>query len=126
MFQYKTIVNNADVWVDLPTPKSVNYSQNKLWSQNTGRLDNGYFVGDLIAIKRKYEVTFPPLTTSDLGTVRQALSDVSNGFRDIKITNAEGGTDQLTAYFGDLTVESYSWHNGIQYAINASISVIER
>ena len=108
---------------DLRTPKSITYSQNKIWSQNTGSLDNGYFVGDLIAIKKKYEVTFPPLSTSDLATVRAA---VNADFATVKITNAEGGTDEVTAYFGDLNVESYSWHNNIKYAINASISIIER
>ena len=108
---------------DLPTPKSVNYSQNKIWSQNTGRLDNGYFVGELIAIKKKYEVTFPALSTSDLATVRAAIN---TDFATVTITNAEGGTDTVTAYFGDLTVESYSWRNGLQYAINATVSIIER
>ena len=107
----------------LPTPKSVVYSQNKLWSQNTGRLDNGYFVGDLIAIKKKYEVTFPPLSTSELATVRAAINA---DFATVSITNAEGGTDTVNAYFGDLTVESYSWHNGIKYAMNATVSIIER
>ena len=107
----------------LPTPKSVTYSQNKLWSQNTGRLDNGYFVGELVAIKKKYEVTFPPLSTADLAIVRGAIND---DFASVQIKNAEGGTDTVTAYFGDLTVESYSWHNGIQYAINATVSIIER
>lgn len=107
----------------LPTPKSVVYSQNKLWSANTGRLDSGYFVGDLIGIKKKYEVTFPALTTTQLSTVRAAIN---TDFASVTITNAEGSTDTVTAYFGDLTVESYSWHNGIQYAINASVSIIER
>ena len=108
---------------DLPTPKSVQYSQNKIWSQNTGRLDNGYFVGDLIAIKKKYEVMFPPLTTSQLATVRAA---VNTELATVMITNAEGGTDTVSAYFGDVTVEAYSWHNGLQYAMNTSISIIER
>lgn len=107
----------------LPTPKSVVYSNNKLWSQNSGRLDSGYFVGDLIAIKRKYEVTFPALNTSQLATVRSAIN---TDFETVKITNAEGGTDTVSAYFGDLSVESYSWKNGIKYAINASVSIIER
>lgn len=108
---------------DLPTPKSVTYTQNKLWSQNTGRLDSGYFVGDLIAIKKKYQVTFPALTPSELATVRAA---VNADFATVQITNAEGGTDTVSAYFGDVTVESYSWHNGINYAINAAVSIIER
>jgi hypothetical protein len=108
---------------DLPTPKSVTYTQNKLWSQNTGRLDSGYFVGDLIAIKKKYQVTFPALTPAELETVRAA---VNADFATVQITNAEGGTDTVSAYFGDVTVESYSWHNGINYAINAAVSIIER
>ena len=108
---------------DLPTPKSVTYTQNKLWSQNTGRLDSGYFVGDLIAIKKKYQVTFPALSPSELATVRAA---VNADFATVQITNAEGGTDTVSAYFGDVTVESYSWHNGINYAINAAVSIIER
>ena len=107
----------------LPTPKGVVYSDNKLWSQNTGRLDSGYFVGELVAIKKKYEVTFPPLTTSDLETVKSAINDQ---FATVQITNAQGGTDTVDAYFGDITVEAYSWHNGIQYAINATVSIIER
>lgn len=108
---------------DLPTPKSVTYTQNKLWSQNTGRLDSGYFVGELIAIKKKYQVTFPALTPAELATVRAA---VNADFATVQITNAEGGTDTVSAYFGDVTVESYSWHNGINYAINAAVSIIER
>jgi hypothetical protein len=108
---------------DLPTPKSVTYTQNKLWSQNTGRLDSGYFVGDLIAIKKKYQVTFPALTPTELETVRAA---VNADFATVQITNAEGGTDTVSAYFGDVTVESYSWRNGINYAINAAVSIIER
>lgn len=107
----------------LPTPKSVTYSYNKLWSQNTGRLDNGYFVGDLIAIKRKYEVVFPPLSTTELSTVRTACS---NDFASVTITDVDGGDATLTAYFGDVTVEAYSWHNGIKYAMNTSVSIIER
>lgn len=107
----------------LPTPKDVKYSSNKLWSQNTGRLDSGYFVGDLIAVKKKYDVTFPPLSTSELATVRAA---VNADFATVQITNAEGSTDTVTAYFGDLSVESYSWHNGLKYAINATVSIIER
>ena len=114
----------------LPTPKSVNYSFNKLWSQNTGRLDNGYFVGDLIAVKRKYEVTFPPLSPTQLSTVRTAVNP-AGGFASVTITDVGDGdnsshTTTLNAYFGDLTVESYSWKDGIKYAMNASISIIER
>ena len=112
-------VNN----VELPTPQSVDYSYNKIWSENTGRLDNGYFVGDLVCVKRKYEVTFPPLTTAQLTLVRNACAAQ---FAEIVITDVDGGDATLWVYFGDVTVSAYSWHNGIRYAINCRVSMIER
>ena len=108
----------------LPAPKDVEYSDNKLWSQNTGRLDSGFFVGELIAIKRKYEVTFPPLTPTQLSTVRTAFNDE---FAQVTITDVDGSDVVLSScYFGDLTVKAYSWKNGIKYAIDAKVSIIER
>ena len=59
----------------------------------------------------------------------QKLFDVSvdeTNFAEVKITNEEGGTDTVQAYFGDLQSSAYSWHNNIKYAINAKISIIER
>lgn len=112
-------VNN----VELPTPKSVEYGLNKIWSENTGRLDSGFFVGDLIATKRKYEVTFPALNPTQYTAVKNAFNV---DFAEVQITNEEGGTDTVQAYFGDLQSSAYSWHNNIKYAINAKISIIER
>ena len=109
---------------ELPAPKDVDYSYNKLWSQNTGRLDSGFFVGELIAIKRKFEITFPPLTTTQLTTVRTAFNDE---FAQVTITDLDGTDIVLSScYFGDVTVRAYSWHNGIKYAIDAKVSIIER
>ena len=110
-------------WTTLPTPKDVDYSYNKLWSENSGRLDSGYFVGELIGIKRKYVVTFPPLSTTDLSTVRTACA---NEFAKVKITDVDGGDAELDCYFGDVTVGAYSWANGYKYAINCKVSIIER
>ena len=110
-------------WTELPTPKNVNYSYNKIWSKNTGRLDSGYFVGDLIAIKRKYEITFPALSTSELTTVRNSCA---NQYAKILITDVDGGNAELDVYFGDVTVRAYSWKNGIKYAIDCKVSAIER
>ncbi len=107
----------------LPAPKDVIYSDNKLWSQNTGRLDSGFFVGELVAIKRKFEVTFPPLTPTQLSTVKTAFNDE---FAQVTITDLDGTDVVLTCYFGDVTVKAYSWKNGIKLAIDAKVSIIER
>lgn len=107
----------------LPTPKNVDYSYNKLWSANSGRLDSGYFVGELIGIKRKYVVTFPPLTTNQLALVRNTCAQE---FATVTITDVDGGDAELECYFGDVTVRAYSWNNGYKYAIDCKVSMIER
>lgn len=112
-------VNN----VELPTPQSADYSYNKIWSENTGRLDNGEFVGDLVCIKRKYVVKFPPLTPAQLTLVRNACAVA---FAEVVITDVDGGDATLTAYFGDVTATAYSWRNGLDYAMDCQVSIIEK
>ena len=121
-------VNNTE----LPTPADVDYEFNKIWSENTGRLDNGYFVGDLVCIKRKYVVKFPPLTPTQLSTVRTAFAAQ---YGSVEITdigdddnNPSTETVTLNAYFGDVKVGAYSWNRqkNIKYAINCTVSIIER
>lgn len=116
--------------VVLPAPASVDYEDNKIWSDNTGRLDNGYFVGELICIKKKYVVKWPPLTPAQLSTVRTACAAQ---FGSVEITdigdddnNPATETVTLDAYFGDFKAGAYSWNNGIKYAINCTVSIIER
>lgn len=119
-------VNN----VVLPTPADVDYEDDKIWSDNTGRLDNGYFVGELVCIKRKYVVKFPPLTPAQLSEVRTAFAAQ---FGSVEITdigdddnNPSTETVTLDAYFGDVKVKAYSWNNNIKYAVNCTVSIIER
>ena len=115
-------VNN----VVLPTPASVDYEYNKIWSENTGRLDNGQFFGDLICIKRKCVVKFSPLTPTELSTVRTAFAAQ---YGNIEITDMGGDTDAtFEAYFGDVKVGAYSWNKqkNIKLATNCTVSIIER
>jgi hypothetical protein len=107
----------------LPTPKDVDYSYNKLWSENSGRLDSGDFVGELIAIKRKYVVTFPLLSPTELALVRNACAQA---FATVTITDVDGGDAVLECYFGDVTVRAYSWNGKFRYAVDCKVSMIER
>lgn len=109
--------------VELPTPKDVDYSYNKLWSENSGRLDSGDFVGELIAIKRKYVVTFPLLSPTELALVRNACAQA---FATVTITDVDGGDAVLECYFGDVTVRAYSWNGKFRYAVDCKVSMIER
>lgn len=107
----------------MPTPQSVEYEENKLWSENAGRLDNGYFTGDLIAIKKKLTFVFPPLTATDLATVKSAIS---SQFATVHCTDIASSDVSGTFYFSDFKYSGYSWSDGIKYAVGVTVSAIER
>lgn len=108
--------------ITLPEPKSMTPEHNKLWSTNTGRLDSGYFVGDLIAIKRKLNITWGPCTADDARMIKNA---VNQQFVTIEYTG-EDGTDQSGEfYWGDLTGEFYNLT--VEYIMSGfSCNAIER
>ena len=94
-------VNN----ITLPEPKALTTEHNKIWSANTGRLDSGYFVGDLIATKRKLNIKWGAMTAADAQTV---LNAVNNDFVTIEYTDETGQTATGEFYWGDVSGDYYN------------------
>lgn len=109
--------------IDVAAPKSLTIDRNKLWSSNAGRLDSGYFVGDLIAVKTKLNIKWPPLSQAEAS---QLLTLLDRQF--VSITyKSETGTDATKDfYFGDVSTGIYSWANGQQLVSGISCNAIER
>ena len=91
--------------VTLPEPQSLTPEHNKIWSANTGRLDSGYFVGDLIAVKRKLNITWGPCTKED---AQKILAATQKQFVQIKYINEENEEEPGEFYWGDLSGECYN------------------
>lgn len=94
-------VNN----VTLPEPQALTVEHNKIWSSNTGRLDSGYFVGDLIAIKRKLNISWGPMNKTD---AQKVLTAVNSKF--VTIIYIDEHKDQVSGefYWGDVSSEFYN------------------
>lgn len=92
--------------VTLPEPKAMIYDHNKIWSANTGRLDNGYFVGDLIATKRKLNITWGACTASD---AQKIINAVNKKFVEIQYTAEDGSVKSGNFYWGDASGEAYNF-----------------
>lgn len=105
--------------VTMPTPKlnGVNYSENKIWSTNTGRNMNGDMVGTIVAIKKKVEIEFPVLTPNEVKLINTQVSSKSNPYVPVEITSPMGGTETFTCYFGDLVYPVYGLIKG-EYCVN--------
>ena len=105
--------------VTMPTPKhnGVSYSENKIWSTNTGRNMNGEMVGTIVAIKKKVEIEFPVLTPNEVKLINTQVSSKGNPYVPIEITSPMGGTERFTCYFGDLVYPVYGLIKG-EYCVN--------
>ncbi len=91
--------------VTLPEPQALTTEHNKIWSANTGRLDSGYFVGDLIAVKRKLNITWGPCTAAN---ARKILAATRKQFVTIQYTNEENEDDEGEFYWGDISGDYYN------------------
>lgn len=114
--------------VQLPTPalEGLTITDNKVWSANTGRLENsGDMAGTIVSIKKKLEIRWPPLSMEDVKRIRSVVSNLK-AFHEIKYTDADGEINELIVYFGDPQFTPYAYSVGIQRVISATVSAIEK
>lgn len=109
----------------MPTPKAggVKISKNKIWSSDTGRVASGYMEGTLVAVKRKVEIQWPPLTRSQVSTIE---SKVTGQWTTLKIIDLTGSQFTMNCYFGDPSGSWYSWVDGIAVVQDYTVNAIER
>lgn len=115
--------------IDMPVPKQNGFkiTKNKIWSANTKRNDNGGMVGTIIAIKRKIEIEWAVLTPEQVKRIDDVVSDASMPFTSISYRDEQGGTTEMTAYFGDPTYPIYSLNvNGKQLLTGVKVNGIEQ
>lgn len=115
--------------VMLPTPMlgGLVMTTNKIWSANTGRLEStGEMAGTIVAIKRKVEIKWPPLSMEEVAVIEAAVSDPSTPFSVLRYTDMQGKATTMQVYFGDPTYTIYSYSPGVQRIEGVSVSAIER
>ena len=114
--------------VQLPTPAldGLTITTNKIWSANTGRLENtGEMAGTIVAMKRKIEIKWPVLTMDKVKIIEDAVSSMTP-FHTLKYTDMTGQTVEITAYFGDPSYVLYSYSQGVQFVRDVAVSAIEK
>lgn len=114
--------------VQLPTPalEGLTITTNKIWSANTGRLENsGEMAGTIVAMKRKIEIKWPVLTMEKAKVIEDAVSSMTP-FHTLKYTDMAGQTEEITVYFGDPSYVLYSYSHGVQFVRDVAVSAIEK
>ena len=89
--------------VDIATPKSFSVEINDIDGE-TERNASGDLIRDRIAVKRKLECEWPPLTD---GQISSLLQSVSNVFFSVTYPDPMNGTITKTMYVGARTAALY-------------------
>lgn len=109
--------------VTVATPKSCTVGIHDLDDQTT-RNANGDLLRDRIAIKRKLDNEWGPLTVGQMSTLLQAVSSV---FFTVEYFDPQTGSYQTkTFYVGDRTAPVYTVRNGVVLWEGLSMNFIER
>lgn len=94
--------------VDIATPKTYEATVTDLDGE-TNRNANGEMIRDRIAVKRKLNLEWGPLTQAEIQTL---LSAVSSVFFTVTFPDPMSGMVTKTMYVGDRTAPVYSFING--------------
>ena len=113
----------------LPTPAlgGLVMTTNKIWSANTGRLEStGEMAGTIVAVKRKVEIKWPPLSMEDVAIIETAVSNPITPFSSLRYVDMQGKEVTMQVYFGDPTYTVHSYSHGNQRIENVAVSAIEK
>lgn len=113
----------GDVAMPVPKAEGVTISREKIWSSNTDRTASGKMVGDLVAIKYKIKIEWPPLTMEQAKLIDDA---VSPAFFPVRFTDQGGTTQTITCYAGTPSYRQYSWAEGVQYVTGVAVDLVEQ
>ena len=115
--------------VQVCTPRVGNgltISENKIWSANTGRLENtGEMAGTIVAIKQKIDIKWPEMSMEECAEIHALISSLSP-FHTLKYTDMTGSVQELSVYFGDPTYTINAYSEGVQRVKDVAVSAIEK
>lgn len=109
--------------VALPCPIQLTVNDELIWSANTGRTANGQMVGDVVAQKKKLEITWGILKEFEYLTIKKQLK---TGF--FPITFQDDGVEMtISGYRGTIKKEVLGYvGDGHFYYKSASVELIEQ
>lgn len=113
-----------NIKLPMPALKGAIFSVQDVDSAETGRNQNGEMIRERVAIKIKWQLTFPPLNRAMCSALLNALSGVTFEF---SYPDPFSPTEMATktCYVGDRTAPAYSTANGMPMWENMSFSIVE-
>lgn len=108
--------------VAIATPKTFEVTVSDLDGESE-RNANGQLIRDRIAVKRKINLEWSPLTQTESSKLLNAVSDV---FFTVEFPDPQLGIISKTMYVGDRTTPAYSYINGVIKWSGLKMNFVER
>lgn len=113
--------------VQMPEPKyngGLTFTKEKIWSRNAGRTTDATMVGDIVAIKTKMHINFPPLTGEQVAQLDEAVTPafISVYFKDPRLN----AYTTKTFYAGTPSYPVYSYAKGLPEYVGVTVDLIEQ
>ncbi len=108
--------------VTLPSPTEIGTGEEIIWSANTGRSTTGLMIGDVVAEKRTFQISWGVLTAAEYESIR---TNLRSGFNTFMLT-ADDVMVSLTAYRGTISGTMLGTRGGVTFYKDVTASVIEQ
>lgn len=112
--------------ITITAPCEVSFTNNKIWSQNTGRSSNGKMVGDIICIKKTITLKWANLNGNQVKAINDYISNQFNAFFDVTIMDETFDDKIYTVYASDPTYEIWGWDERRRLVKNLAVDLIEQ
>ncbi len=109
--------------VDISTPKTFEVVIQDLDGEQSSRDQSGNMHRDRVAVKRKLQLEWPPLTQNEISTLLTAVSGV---FFSVTYPDPQAGTVTKTMYVGDRTSPAYQYKDGVAKWSGLKMDFIEQ
>lgn len=111
--------------VEMPAPSEVSFTNNKIWSSNTGRSADCRLVGDLIGIKKTITLKWFGLTGEQTAQINSFISNIDRSFFDVTIPDETFAEKTYTVYAGDPAYEVWGWTENRRLCKGIAVNLIE-
>lgn len=112
--------------VNMPTPQEVSFTNNKIWSQNTGRTASCKMVGDIIGIKKSIHIEWLNLKADEIKLINGYISSAANSFFTVTILNEEFEQKSYKVYASDPSYEVWGWDEKRRLVKGLAVDLIEQ
>lgn len=110
----------------MPCPSEVSFTNNKIWSDNSGRTSACLMVGDIRDIKKTTSIKWYDLKPAEVKKINDYISNVDRAFFDVTLLDECYDESTYTVYAGDPTYEVWGWDENRRLCKGVAVDLIER